>query len=165
MDVHVRPLAPSDSISELTTLLHRAYAQLADMGLRFVATHQTEDTTRHRIKDAECYVAELDGRIVGTIIFRGPGQSRGCPWYERPDVAGFGQFGVEPALQGKGIGSTLLAFVEARARETGAAELALDTAETANHLIDIYARRGYRIVDNVKWEPVNYRSVIMSKRL
>jgi GNAT superfamily N-acetyltransferase len=165
MDILIRPLSDYDSIAELTEMLHRAYARLAEMGLRFVATHQDEETTRHRIRNAECYVAEVDGRVVGTIAFRGPGTNGGCPWYERPDVAGFGQFGVEPALQGNGIGSALLDFVEARAKETGAAELALDTAESANHLIDLYARRGYRIVDNVKWEPVNYRSVIMSKSL
>jgi GNAT superfamily N-acetyltransferase len=165
MQVKVRPLADSDSITELTQLLHRAYAQLADMGLKFVATHQDDETTKHRLKDAECYVAERDGRIVGTILLRPPGKSRGCDWYNRPDVAVFGQFGVEPSEQGQGIGGVLLDHVELRARETNAAELALDTAESAHHLIALYTKRGFRIVGNVKWEPVNYRSVIMSKRL
>ncbi len=165
MEVKVRPLAESDSITELTQLLHRAYAQLAAMGLQFVATHQDDATTKHRLKNAECYVAELDGRIVGTILFRHPGTARGHDWYNRPDVAVFGQFGVEPTEQGRGIGGALLDHVELRASETHAAELALDTAESAQHLIDLYRKRGFRIVGSVKWEPVNYRSVIMSKRL
>jgi DNA-binding winged helix-turn-helix (wHTH) protein len=45
------------------------------------------------------------------------------------------------------------------------AELALDTAETADDLIAFYTRRGYRFVDHVRWDAVNYRSVVLSKRL
>jgi len=159
----VRPLAPEDSISELTALLHRAYKQLADMGLRFVATYQDDDTTRKRISHSECYVAVMDGKIVGTIKLEPPESTGGSPWYDRPDVAGFGQFGVEPELQGMGIGRTLLAKVEERARELGAAELALDTAEPATHLIELYERWGFRIVETVQWGVTNYRSVVMSK--
>lgn len=146
-------------------LLHRAYAELAAMGLNFVATQQDDDTTLGRIKDAECFLADLNGRIVGTVLFRPPGTCRGSEWYDRPDVAVFGQFGVEPAEQGRGVGAALLDHVEKRARECNARELALDTAESAQHLLDFYGKRGFRIVGNVKWEPVNYRSVIMSKTL
>lgn len=42
----IRPLDPADSIAELTALLHRAYAPLLAQGLRYVATHQDETTTR-----------------------------------------------------------------------------------------------------------------------
>jgi GNAT superfamily N-acetyltransferase len=161
----LRPLAPDDDLFELTELLHRAYAQLATMGLHFVATHQDAEVTRARIQGAECYVAEMEGQIVGTIVFRDCLRTGSCEWYDRPDVASFGQFGVEPDMQGHGIGSALLDHVEKRALEVGASEIALDTAAPATHLIELYSRRGYRIVENVKWEEVNYSSVIMSKRL
>ena len=46
----------------------------------------------------------------------------------------------------------MLAHVEARAVETGAAEIALDTAEEAFHLIALYNRRGYCIVDHADWD-------------
>ena len=59
----------------------------------------------------------------------------------------------------------LLDFVEARARESGARELALDTAVGAKHLIDMYLRKGYRLVDKVDWPETNYLSVVMSKNL
>ena len=45
----LRRLAGTDSIAELTDLLHRAYRRLADMGLCYWATHQTEEQTRERI--------------------------------------------------------------------------------------------------------------------
>ncbi len=164
-EVKIRALGVDDDLFALTSLLHRAYAKLAAMGLNFVATSQDVDTTRERIEGAECFVAEMDGRIVGTIVFRDRSRTAGCAWYDREDVASFGQFGVEPGLQGSGVGARLLAHVEERAKETGANELALDTAEPATHLIDYYSRHGYRIVDRVKWDVVNYSSVIMSKHL
>jgi GNAT superfamily N-acetyltransferase len=161
----IRPIEASDSIAELTDLLHRAYRRLADMGLRFYATHQTEEQTRERLDDAECFVGLMDGRLVATIAYYNPERAKGCEWYDRPDVAYFGQFAVEPALQRRGFGEQLVELVERRAREDGAAELALDTAEPAEHLIRYYTRLGYRLVGHTQWSVVNYRSVIMSKSL
>lgn len=161
----VRRFSALDSVSEVTSLLHRAYASLAALGLRYVATWQDDDITLNRISEGECYVAELEGSIVGTIVLRLPEQTAGCEWYDRPEVASFGQFGIEPALKGRGIGDTLLRVVEERARGAGARELALDTAEPATHLIDYYSRRGYRLVSRVDWESTNYVSVVMTKTL
>ncbi len=161
----MRRLADSDSLEELTDLLHRGYRRLADMNLRFVATYQDVETTRRRASEGECFVVLQAGRIVGTITLYPPERCGGCEWYDRPEVACFGQFTVEPGLQGAGLGSAMISAVEARARELGARELALDTAEPATHLIEYYARRGYRCVGDVQWRETNYRSVIMSRRL
>lgn len=87
------------------------------------------------------------------------------PFYDRDDVASFGQFAVRPSHQGRGIGSALLDLVEARAREKGVAELALDTSEGATQLIDMCRARGFRFIEYVQWRDTNYRSVIMSKAL
>jgi GNAT superfamily N-acetyltransferase len=161
----IRLLAPADSIAELTDLLHRAYRPLAERGLRFVATHQDEQITRRRAGRGECYLA-IDGtRMIGTATLYPPDKTKGSPWRDRPDVASFGQFAVEPEFQRRGIGSLLIRFVERRAVELGAAELALDTAEPADALIRFYAARGYRFIEYMKWDAVNYRSVVLSKRL
>jgi hypothetical protein len=63
------------------------------------------------------------------------------------------------------MGSFLMDFVERRAKEIGGIEMVIDTAEGANHLIEMYLRRSYRIVDRVKWEVTNYTSVVMAKSL
>jgi GNAT superfamily N-acetyltransferase len=161
----IRLLDRTDSIEELTSLLHRAYKQLADMGFRYVATYQSPEVTAQRVLAGECYVALLDGKLAGTILFKNADSSSGCAWYDKDSVATFHQFGVEPELQGAGIGSSLLEKVEERARETGAGEIALDTSEGAHHLIALYEKRGYRYIETVQWDVTNYRSVIMSKRL
>lgn len=160
----MRPYSTSDSLDELTDLLHRAYKQLADMGFRFFATHQKPEDTAERIRNAFCWVGELDGRPVATICLYGTSDPEStCKWYRKPGVWKFGQFAVEPALQRSGLGTALMNLVEDYARRSGANEIALDTAEGAHHLINYYSRSGYRLVDHVQWGNTNYRSVIMSK--
>ncbi|HRF60359.1 MAG TPA: GNAT family N-acetyltransferase [Fimbriimonadaceae bacterium] len=159
----LRRLAPSDDLVALTDLLHRSYKRLADMGLRFVATHQSPETTRERAEEGECWVVEEEGRLIATITVYPPDPGDGTRWYDRGDVAHFGQFAVEPELQAQGIGSMLIELAEERARAFGATELALDTSEQAGHLIDYYEARGFRFIEHVQWRSVNYRSVVMSK--
>jgi GNAT superfamily N-acetyltransferase len=135
------------------------------MGQYFHATHQDATVTRRRAERGECWVADLDGAYVATITFYPADKTHGCPWYDRPDVAGAGQLAVTPTLRRRGIGAHLMDLVERRARETGAAEIALDTSENATHLIDLYTRRGYRFIEHAQWDVTNYRSVILSKKL
>jgi len=161
--VIIRELAATDSIVDMTALLHAAYARLGRMGFNYTAVDQTEDVTRSRIARGRCLVAIDDGALVGTIMFHPPGRSAGCPCYERPDVATIGQFGVRPGRQGTGTGTRLLHHAEALASASGAAELALDTSEGADHLIGWYEREGFRFVEYAQWEGKTYRSVIMSK--
>lgn len=161
--IRVRLLEPGDSLAHLTGMLHRAYKQHADRGIKALAAFQPEEVTRKRIANGECSVALYLDKIVGTILFRGPGSLAGTPWFERSDVATFSQFAVEPEYQGRGIGSELMTLVERRAHESGARELALSTPEPAAWLVGMYERHGYRIVERVNWSETNYTSLIMSK--
>jgi ribosomal protein S18 acetylase RimI-like enzyme len=162
----IRPYTVTDSLAEITVLLHRAYRPLAEAGMRYLASHQDEETTRERLEHGQSFVVECAGRVVGTISLYGPSLTSTCAFYRRPDVWHFGQFAVEPELQGRGIGSALLSAVEASAREAGASELALDTSEHADALITFYERYGFRKVGEVEWTGVtNYRSVVLSKSL
>ena len=103
--------------------------------------------------------------IVGIITLAEAAATDGTPFYDRPDVADFGQFAVRPEYQGNGIGSRLIEMVETRAREKGLGELALNTSEHAHHLIAMYPKKGFRFVEYHRWPDVNYRSVIFSKTL
>ncbi|HEY4201618.1 MAG TPA: GNAT family N-acetyltransferase [Devosiaceae bacterium] len=163
--ITIRPWQETDSVSELTALLHRAYARLAAMGLRYMATHQGDEVTRQRIAEGECFIALLEGRICGTIVVKGSDKTKGCPWYDRPGVASLGQFAVEPELQSNGLGRRLITMAEQQAAAAGASEIALDTAEPATHLVGWYTRLGYRFVEYAQWTHTNYRSVILSKPL
>ena len=164
MDITIRPFSQNDSISELTSLLHRAYKRLADMGLYFVATYISEEDMQSFIDRGECFVAVSGEKIIGTILLY-PMDKNTPEIYQRDDLQVFGKFAVEPECQCKGIGGMLMDFIEKYVKEKGIKELALDTAEQAWHLIKYYSKRGYKQVGYYKWRTTNYRSVVMTKRL
>ena len=58
----IRELAPLDDVELLTEMLHRAYAPLAALGLRYSATHQSPEVTRRRLDKGYSLVAEVEGR-------------------------------------------------------------------------------------------------------
>lgn len=161
----IRDIRDDDTVSEVTTLLHAAYAGLAALGFRYVATYQDDDVTRRRLARGLPLIVEREGRMIGTVTLYPPHPEAFVPWYRRPDVYSCGQFGVHPEFQGQGIGARMMDEVERRARDRGAAELALDTAEGASRLIAWYERRGHRFVAHVQWPVTNYRSVVLSKAL
>lgn len=176
--VTVRRLRPGDSISEITMLLHRAYRPQVEMGLRPLAGRQDDSITADRAANSECWLAVLEGarkessesgfgpdKIVGIILFEETEKVDFPPFFLRPDVCHFAQFGVDPDAQGMGIGRLLLETVERRAREKGAAELALSMAEPDANLFRFYENRGFRLVEHWQWPYTNYRSCILSKKL
>lgn len=163
MTIAIRVLAGRDSIAELTSLLHAAYAPLWELGFNYTAVDQSEDVTWRRIANGECYVAVDGEMMVGTILFRR--HPRGCSWYEQPHVGAIHQLAVRPDFQKCGVGTKLMRFVESRAIAAGASELALDTAEGADHLVGWYTRMGFRQVAIEQWPGKTYRSLILSKEL
>ena len=59
----------------------------------------------------------------------------------------------------------LMSWAETWAREHGYREIAVDTAEPAQHLVAFYSRRGYRFIAYAQWPGKRYRSVILSKEV
>ncbi len=185
--VRVRLLKKSDSLEEITSLLHRAYARQVSMGLKPLAGRQDVETTKKRCSSAQCFVAVMDEavtdgdgaatngmgghaakrreKIVGIILFHEVEDAKGPPWFAKPEVDSFSQFAVDPDVQGKGIGQLLLDTAERRAREAGAKELGLSMAEPDTQLMEFYKRRGYRFVEHWQWPYTNYRSAILSKTI
>jgi GNAT superfamily N-acetyltransferase len=166
-DVVVRQWTPSDAVSPITALLHRAYAKQVEMGLKPLAARQDDQVTLRRLSSGEPYIAQVAStpHPAGIIILNEHEPDEGPAWFSKPGVCAFSQFAVEPTLQGKGIGHHLLTTVEARAKELNNSELALSMAEPDHDLRNYYIRRGYRIVGVWKWPYTNYASLIMSKRL
>jgi GNAT superfamily N-acetyltransferase len=133
--------------------------------LKFLATWQDVATTKQRADDGECWVAVLNDCLVGTITVYRPGMKHNCPLFDRPGVASFGQFAVDPSIQLRGVGSALENLAEERATELGATEMVIDTAEPAETLRRRYERRGYRVIGVTRWNVTNYHSVVSSKTL
>ena len=167
MKFRVREFQDSDPITEITTLLHRAYKPLADAGLKYVASYQDDERTLKRIKTGKCFVAIDQGRIIGTIVFYTSKHNRiDCPalYYEN-GVGHFGQFAVEPEFQKQGLGTMLMSIIERYALSLGHHTISFDTSAKALTLIKYYEKRGYEFAAYHQWADTNYRSVVMKKTL
>ncbi|MCA8914631.1 MAG: GNAT family N-acetyltransferase [Planctomycetes bacterium] len=164
-DVHIRKLRAEDSLDQLTLLLNRAYQRLVDLGFNYTASYQDVQTTAERIQHGECYVAVLDGRIVGTVNVELTGRTN-PPWVRgRRDVAYASQLGVDPDVRHRGLGAKLMDVAEERARQAGFKYIAGDTSEGADYLLKFYGGRGYEVMAHHQWEGKTYRSVVLVKKL
>jgi ribosomal protein S18 acetylase RimI-like enzyme len=121
-------------------VVNRAYAQAED-GLFLTKIDRTNPAdVAASISRRETAVAVLDGVLVGAI--------RAATLDER--ASWFGALGVDPAVLGRGLGDTLVAFVEEEAAGAGNAEMQLEVFESEPahpHLSRIrawYERCGYR---------------------
>ena len=164
--VRYRPESHAALVPELTKLLHAAYAPLAAAGMNYLASRQPVEKTGERLQEGESYLFFFENQLVGTVtLTEGVKKRISAEYYQRPGLYVFNQFAIRPGFQGRGWGHRAMDFLEGRAKEKGASELALDTAETAAALIRMYQGRGYRIVSSTQWPDVVYRSVIMAKEL
>ncbi|MDQ3194058.1 MAG: hypothetical protein M3P82_03555 [Bacteroidota bacterium] len=66
-EICIRPFRFSDPVNGITNLLHKSYKQLADMGFRYMATHQDDSETEKRLKRGISYVALSEGKISSTV--------------------------------------------------------------------------------------------------
>jgi GNAT superfamily N-acetyltransferase len=165
MKLQIRTCRLPDDLVILTEMLHRAYAELAARGWRYSATHQTPEVTERRVKAGHCFIAEMDERLAGTITVKRPNPKSTSATYREAATFMFGQFGVDPAFRGRGVGRALHEHAVQFALANGATAMALDTAVPATHLIELYAKWGYREVERCQWNDTNYESVIMKKDL
>ena len=131
--LQLRQLEESDSLTELTSLLHRAYARLGNMGLNFTAVDQTPEVTAKRIHGGTCFVVAAGPKLVGTVVAKPTYAKNDCEYFTRHGVAVAHQLAVDPEHQGAGIGRMLLDRVEQWAKDAGYAELAMDTAEPVSY--------------------------------
>ena len=161
-----RLLTPHDDLQRLTALIHSAYVPHAAKGLRYWATHQTVEDTAKRLASGLALVMEIDGDYAATATLRAPQPESKVALYRDSTVWSITQFCVAPRFKGQGLGKLLHAELVERARNAGAATLALDTAQPAHALIAMYESWGYRVVGECDWRPLtNYTSVLMSRRV
>lgn len=162
--VAIRCLSTLDDLDVLTELIHDAYARHAANNLKFWATHQTSADTARRFESGHGLIAEMDSKIVGTLLLRAPSPDAEVPLYRDPFTWTLNQFAVLPRFQGIGIGRKLHNAALAHIRSNGGLTIALDTAAPATDLIAMYQHWGYSIAGECDWRPkTNYPSVVMSR--
>jgi ribosomal protein S18 acetylase RimI-like enzyme len=151
-------------ISEITALLHAAYAPLAARGMKYVASHQDDATTLQRLIRGRALLAENAAHeIIGTVTLYPPAPESTCALYRESDVYVIGQFAVHPNLQRTGLGTRMIDWCINETRTQGGQRLALDTSEHADHLIAWYKKLGFAFAQYTRWDAVNYQSIVLVK--
>jgi len=161
----LRRLQSGDCLEHLTGMLHRAFSLIGEMGIPCSCVNQSPEVTRQRVDRGDCFVALSNGVVVGTITLYAPDSASDSKHYRDMRVASIRQLGVDPLLQGQGVGTALIRLAESWARRSGYTGLALDTPEAAGHLIDYYLRQGFHIRETFQFSGRPYASVIFIKSL
>ena len=131
MQIEIMPAAPTDA-GELMTLQRAAYLSEARLHADFDLPPLVETLAEVRaaIERERALKAVLGARIVGQVRGRLAGRT-----------GHIGRLSVVPDMQGVGIGTRLLAAIEADL--AGAERFELFTGERSLHNIRLYERLGY----------------------
>jgi len=142
--IHLRD-ARADERPAIAALTMRAYAEYAT-AMAPGAWAALEDALLHSLADdvgVTRIVAELDGRIVGSVALYEPeavsygGLASIATWPEVRLVA------VDPAVRGRGVARALVLECVRRARAAGASTLGLHTSQSMRTAQRLYERLGF----------------------
>lgn len=161
-------LAQAGDVPALRALVESAYrGESAKRGW----THEADLLDDERTSDAEIaqaiadgdarvLLAQVDGKLAGTVTIRNLGPGR----------AYLGMLCVDPDLQAEGLGRALIADAEDMAAEAfGATIMEMTVIDARTDLIAYYERRGYVRTGEMRPFPYGdgnrYRMVVLERRL
>ncbi len=107
---------------------------------------------RLRAAEAEVWVADEEGEILGAVAFC----PDGSPYQElaQEREAEFRMLVVNPSARGRGVGEALVRQCISRARELGYAGLVLSTMPGMDDARRVYERLGFVRIPERDWSPV-----------
>jgi GNAT superfamily N-acetyltransferase len=135
----IRTFGPGDMglIASRQSILYReryGWSSAIEVNVGEVTTAFLRNFTLGR---EQCWVAEVDGQIAGSIFLTDEGNG----------LCRLRLLYVEPSFQGRGIGDALVSTCIDFARSVGYARMSLWTQSILEGARRIYARHGFRIVD------------------
>jgi GNAT superfamily N-acetyltransferase len=140
LGVRVRPMRPEDAaeVGRLTLASYDAYGFIGG-----AYREELGDPLPRLGGAAAVLVAELDGRVVGTVTYVLPGDEQ---WEGRPTPegdCGFRVLAVDPSAEGNGVGRHLVEHCLERARADGRHRLVITTMEWMTRAHALYDRLGF----------------------
>jgi len=148
-DLVVRRAAPGDldMAGEVTVAAYEEFTEGPDD--HYIAL--LRDAAR-RDREAELWVAERDGSVVGTVTIALPGS----PWREigADDEGEFRMLAVSPAARRQGVGEALMRVVMDRFRSLGFRGVVLSSLAQMTSAHRVYERHGFRRAPERDWSPV-----------
>lgn len=141
MSLEVRRVRPGDDLVAAGRVVQQAYFELPgyprdreyDVMLGQVA---------ERAHETDVVVGLLDGRLVACLTYVGDHRNRHAE-FDDPDAATFRYFGVDPSVQGKGVGEAMVQWCIDEARRTGKARIRIHTLDSMTAAQRLYLRMGF----------------------
>lgn len=147
---------------QITELLHLAFAEKNERGLKYLATHQDAETTRRRVGDGVCFVALLGDVLIGTASMRilKPNEIN-KKWHNQNLYAYTSQLAVHPDYKGYGVGKLLQNARIMYCHENNVDEMLGHTSIHAKEILNWYRRQGADFVEYISSPATNYYAVRM----
>ena len=142
--------ATAGQAEAVAALVERAYARWVPVIGRRPAP--MDDDYAARCAAGQVFCAMDGDALAGLVVIA-----------DAPDHLWLDNLAVDPAWQGRGIGSALLAFVEAEAACRGLPEVRLCTNQRMGANIALYARKSY--AEAARQEEDGFRRVYMAKQV
>lgn len=108
--------------------------------------------TASRAREAELWVADSDGALLGCVTSCPPGS----PWREisRPGEGEFRMLAVSPTAQGQGVGQALALHCIGLSRSAGDGAMVLSSLPEMASAHRLYGRLGFERLPERDWSPV-----------
>ena len=165
IDFAIRRQRSGDSHEELTSLLHRAFAELACQGIDCESARQSTARTKERVARGECFIAVKGRHMIGTVTLEVADRGALIPTYRDLSTASVHQLAVDPANQGNGVGRSLIGYAAAWASARRFERLAVDTPQSAQRQVAWYVDRGFDVSKTMQVPGRAYASIVLSKTL
>ena len=152
------------SWEEIHNVLWAAHARNREKGIFMKYPSLSGDEIRKRVENnGHCFVALLDGKIVGTCSFR---IQKRASWYTKgQEVAYYMMEGILPEYQGKGIYGRMMEYRERYVKNMGVHLVEMDTAQNNKEIQSIVLRHGFKYVRLHSYSFGKHYSVVMAKWL
>jgi ribosomal protein S18 acetylase RimI-like enzyme len=141
MSAIIRPARPEDA-SAIDQVALNAFTQYRDHYSDWAAFCRGIGAMSGFGRFAELMVAERAGRIVGAVVYVGPGKPK--PHFFAAEWPVIRMLVVDPEARGGGIGRRLTEACIARARADAAPLIALHTSPIQAVALAMYLRMGFR---------------------
>ncbi|HEX9603607.1 MAG TPA: GNAT family N-acetyltransferase [Myxococcales bacterium] len=143
-EVVVREAGPEDDAAVGEILVSGYLTRYAQKMPEVVLTDRRKAELRDvasKRKEALVLVAELEGRVVGTVAVWRPGAPASEAWL--PEACDLRHLAIDPAAQGRRLSKPLLDEAELRARQMGAKYVCLHVRRGNEGVARLYMDRGY----------------------
>jgi predicted N-acetyltransferase YhbS len=143
-EVVIRQARPEDDAVVGEILVSGYLTRYAEKMPEVVLTDRRKAELRDVVskrKEALVLVAELDGKVVGTVSVWAPGAPESEAWLEA--ACDLRHLAFDPSVQGLGLSQPLLDEAEKRAARMGARHVCLHVRRGNKGVANLYMRRGY----------------------